>query len=35
MVKKDFNLGHGHSMALRAVFKSEDWVEDPQKKIIK
>lgn len=31
-LKKDFDLGHGHSMALWAVFKDEGWVESPKKK---
>lgn len=25
-LKEDFDLGHGHSMAIWAVFKSEGWV---------
>jgi Domain of unknown function (DUF4287) len=25
-LKKEFGLGHGHSMALWAVFKSKGWV---------
>ncbi len=31
-LKEDFDLGHGHSMALWAVFKSKGWVDDPKKK---
>ena len=27
-----FDLGHGHSMAIWAVFKSEGWVQDSKKK---
>jgi hypothetical protein len=26
-LKKEFDLGHGHSMALWAVFKDKGWVE--------
>ncbi len=26
-LKEEFDLGHGHSMALWAVFKKEGWVE--------
>jgi Domain of unknown function (DUF4287) len=29
---KEFDLGHGHSMAIWAVFKSKGWVEDPKAK---
>ena len=25
-LKKEFDLGHGHSMAIWAVFKDEGWV---------
>lgn len=25
-LKQEFNLGHGHSMAIWAVFKSKGWV---------
>ncbi|HSX41320.1 MAG TPA: DUF4287 domain-containing protein [Candidatus Saccharimonadales bacterium] len=25
-LKQEFDLGHGHSMAIWAVFKSEGWV---------
>jgi Domain of unknown function (DUF4287) len=28
----EHDLGHGHSMALWAVFKSKGWVADPKKK---
>ena len=31
-LKKEFDLGHGHSMAIWAVFKDKGWVEDPKKK---
>ena len=34
-LKEDFDLGHGHSMAICAVFKSNGWVEDPKKKMNK
>ena len=30
-LKKEFDLGHGHSMAIWAVFKNEGWVK-PSKK---
>lgn len=26
-LKEDYDLGHGHSMAIWAVFKSKGWVE--------
>ena len=26
-LKKEFELGHGHSMAIWAVFKDEGWVK--------
>lgn len=29
---KEYDLGHGHSMAIWAVFKDEGWVESPKKK---
>jgi Domain of unknown function (DUF4287) len=29
---RDFGLGHGHSMAIWAVFKSKGWVEAPKAK---
>jgi len=32
-LKDNFDLGHGHSMAIWAVFKSEGWVGDGKKKI--
>jgi Domain of unknown function (DUF4287) len=28
----EFELGHGHCMALWAVFKTHGWVADPKKK---
>ena len=31
-LKKEFDLGHGHSMAVWAVFKDKGWVASPQKK---
>ena len=31
-LKKDFGLGHGHSMAIWAVFKNKGWVALPKKK---
>jgi len=31
-LKKDFDLGHGHSMAIWAVFKDKGWVHPPKKK---
>jgi len=31
-LKEDFDLGHGHAMAIWAVFKSKGWVEDTKKK---
>ena len=31
-LKEDFDLGHGHSMAIWAVFKDNGWVEAPKKK---
>jgi hypothetical protein len=31
-LKEDFDLGHGHSMAIWAVFKSKGWLEDKKKK---
>jgi hypothetical protein len=30
-LKDDFDLGHGHSMAIWAVFKSKGWVDDKKK----
>ena len=29
---KEFGLGHGHAMAIWAVFKDEGWVDVPKKK---
>ena len=29
-LKEEFNLGHGHSMAIWAVFKEKGWVESPK-----
>lgn len=34
-LKEDFDLGHGHSMAIWAVFKNEGWVEDAKKGVSK
>jgi hypothetical protein len=31
-LKKEFDLGHGHSMAIWAVFKDKGWVHAPSKK---
>jgi hypothetical protein len=31
-LKKEFDLGHGHSMAIWAVFKDKGWVEKPKEK---
>lgn len=31
-LKQDYDLGHGHSMAIWKVFKDEGWVEDQKKK---
>jgi len=31
-LKKDFDLGHGHAMAIWAVFKQKGWAEAPAKK---
>ena len=31
-LKKEFGLGHGHSMAIWAVFKDKGWVDSPKKK---
>jgi hypothetical protein len=30
-LKDRYDLGHGHSMAIWAVFKSQGWVEDVKK----
>lgn len=31
-LKKEFDLGHGHAMAIWAVFKDRGWVASPKKK---
>ncbi len=31
-LKKEFDLGQGHSMAIWAVFKDKGWVHSPKKK---
>ena len=31
-LKKEFDLGQGHSMAVWAVFKDKGWVESPKAK---
>ena len=31
-LKEKYELGHGHSMAIWAVFKAEGWVSDGKKK---
>ena len=31
-LKKEFDLGHGHSMAIWAVFKQNGWVHAPRRK---
>lgn len=31
-LKKEFNLGQGHSMAIWKVFKDEGWVRSPTQK---
>jgi hypothetical protein len=31
-LKREFDLGHGHAMALWAVFKDKGWVEAPKGK---
>jgi len=31
-LKQEFDLGHGHSMALWAVFKDKGWVDSPKSK---
>lgn len=28
----EFDLGHGHAMAIWAVFKDKGWVESPKRK---
>jgi Domain of unknown function (DUF4287) len=30
LLKDEFELGHGHSMSVWAVFKSEGWVNSPK-----
>ncbi len=30
-LKQEFDLGHGHAMAIWAVFKDKGWVEAPKK----
>jgi hypothetical protein len=30
-LKKEFDLGHGHSMAIWAVFKDKGWVNSPKR----
>lgn len=30
-LKDQFDLGHGHSMAIWLVFKQKGWVKDPKK----
>ncbi len=29
-LKKEYELGHGHSMAIWAVWKGKDWVQAPK-----
>jgi hypothetical protein len=31
-LKKDFDLGQGHAMAIWKVFKDRGWVREPSKK---
>jgi hypothetical protein len=31
-LKEEFNLGHGHAMAIWAVFKQNGWVEGSRRK---
>lgn len=31
-LKREFDLGHGHSMAIWAVFKDKGWVVQPKKR---
>lgn len=31
-LKQEFDLGHGHSMAIWAVWKDNGWVEAPKSK---
>jgi Domain of unknown function (DUF4287) len=30
LLKDEFELGHGHSMSIWAVFKSKGWVNSPK-----
>ena len=30
-LKKEYDLGHGHSMAIWAVFKDQGWVDGPKR----
>jgi Domain of unknown function (DUF4287) len=30
-LKSEFDLGHGHAMAIWSVFKSNGWVDSPKK----
>lgn len=30
LLKDEFDLGHGHSMSIWAVFKSKGWVNSPK-----
>jgi hypothetical protein len=30
-LNKEFGLGHGHSMAIWAIFKDHGWVKSPKK----
>ncbi len=31
-LKKEYDLGHGHSMAIWLIFKQNNWVPDPKSK---
>lgn len=31
-LKQEFDLGHGHAMAVWALFKDQGWVESPKPK---
>lgn len=31
-LKEEFDLGHGHSMAIWAYWKSKNWIANPKKK---
>jgi hypothetical protein len=31
-LKKEFDLGHGHAMAIWAAFKQNGWVHEPRRK---